>query len=426
MLPHAALLLVALATQLGPPGAVTTDFDRREDSAEAVAVQPDGKLVLAGTSSAPAEDRASFALSRYAADGSLDPGFGGDGTVTTDFGSFADGASDVLVQPDGRIVAVGSAVRESDDRLAVARYLPDGALDPSFGGDGSVSIAEARGFNGCLTPASVALQPDGRLVVAGTEGCGGEAGFTKLLVVRLQPDGRLDGSFDGDGRKSFDFGPCAFGNAVALQLDGKIIVAGGDGNCYEERGPFRVARLNADGTFDHRFGRRGRQQVRFPAPSAWVDDVMLDTQGRIVLVGSAGGRTRSRRFRFTFALARLTPAGALDRRFGRRGIWMAPRPGRRDTYASAGALLRDGRIVVVGTRSPFSKHPDSRIALYRQEGALDRSFRRGGAGRVGFGGRRESANALAIDAEGRLVVVGSSELPGTSFDFGLTRLAAAS
>ncbi len=408
MFASAALLLTVLAAQFGPAGAVTTDFGR-EDTAVAAAVQPDGRLVVAGSSSEN-EETYVVALSRYLEDGSLDPSFGGDGTVTTDLVA---GARDLLVQPDGRIVAVGAA----EDAMGAVRYLPDGTLDPSFGGGDGLANLERVGYD-CRSADAVARQPDGKLVLVGTIGCGGEAGDTQLAVVRLNADGSLDRSFDRDGTRIPGFGgSCTYGTAVALRPDGKILAAGHDGGCYEERGPFRVIRLNPDGTTDRSFGRRGRQRVDFPGRQAWVDDLFVDARGRTLVVGSAGREFGTGPYRVTHALARLTPGGAVDRSFGRGGTTLAPRGRPAHTWISAGVLLADGRIAVVGTMSYYSTRRDPRIAVFRPDGRLDRTFRRGGAGHVRFGGRRETADGVAVDAAGRVVVVGSSQA-----DFAITRL----
>jgi uncharacterized delta-60 repeat protein len=232
--PSSAGVAAAAGQELGAR-AVTTDFAGREDEARAIAVQPDGKLVLAGSSSAPAQERVSFALSRYLPDGRLDPGFGAGGEVITDLGSSDAGASDVFVMADGRIVAVGQGGRVFEDEgMGVMRYLPDGSTDPSFGGgDGYAKVGRVEYWgHDCLSARAVALQRDGKVVLAGSVGCGGEAGGMAIAVARLLPDGRLDSSFDGDGTQTFDFGPCAFATAVVVGNDGKILVAGGDGGCY--------------------------------------------------------------------------------------------------------------------------------------------------------------------------------------------------
>jgi uncharacterized delta-60 repeat protein len=359
--------------------------------------------VLAGSSSAPAQEQAFFALSRYLPDGRLDPGFGAGGEVITDLGSSDAGASDVLVMADGRIVAAGQGGRTFEDEgMGVMRYLPDGSPDSSFGGgDGYAKVERVEQWgNDCLSARAVAVQRDGKLVLAGSVGCGGEAGGMAIAVARLLADGRLDSSFDGDGTQTFDFGPCAFATAVAVGNDGKILVAGGDGGCYEKRGPFRVARLEQDGSFDRGFGRRGRARVDLDAPAAWVEDMLIDGRGRIVLVGPAAGRGATRRYRQTFAVARLTRSGQLDRRFGRDGSTIAPTGLPRPAVPGAGALLRDGQIAVVGTIAPDTGRAQALVALYGADGRPDRSFGRGGARTVSFGGQRNRAWAVAVDASG--------------------------
>jgi len=405
----AALLGALLAgAGFGAGGAVTTDFGGRVDIARAVVVQSDGKLLVAGVSTAAKSERSSFALSRYLDDGSLDSQFGDRGRVTTDLRAADGGAEDVLLLPDGRIVAVGSAW--------AVRYMPDGSLDRSFGGgDGVVHLrqVERRGDD-CLRARAARLQADGKLVLAGSVGCGGEAGRMAGAVVRLDPGGQLDRSFAGDGTRTFAFGRCAFATDLAIQPDGKIIVAGGDGGCYEERGPFRIVRLGADGRLDRGFGRRGRQKVAFPEPWAWVEAIVPDGRGGVVLGGSAGGRTHAGTDRFAFALAHLEPDGTVDRGFGRGG-----------TRGDAGAVARlpDGRIVVAGTLSRTSRRPQARVAVFRSNGAADTAFGRRGVRSVRYGGRESTAHAVTVDRTGRIVVVGSSRGGGT-LDFAVARFGA--
>src|SRR5436190_3170372 len=119
----------------GTGGVVTTDFGGRGDAALAVAVQPDGKLVAVGNSSASGVFNVDFALARYTSNGAPDPVFGSGGVVLSDFGSTIDAASDVIVQPDGKLVVDGTSSRD----FAVARYNSDGSLDPSFGSGGLVT-----------------------------------------------------------------------------------------------------------------------------------------------------------------------------------------------------------------------------------------------------------------------------------------------
>ena len=168
--------------------------------------------------------------------------------MVTDLGSADGGAEDVLLMRDGRIVAVGRGGRSFEDEgMAVMRYRPDGSPDPSFGGgDGYAKVDDVESWgHECLHANAAALSPDGKLMLAASVGCGGEAGGVAVAVARLNPDGGVDRSFDGNGTQTVYFGHCSFATDVAVQSDGKILVRGGDGGCYEERGPFLcIARLN--------------------------------------------------------------------------------------------------------------------------------------------------------------------------------------
>ncbi|WP_037624563.1 DUF11 domain-containing protein [Streptomyces aureus] len=191
----------------------------------ALALQPDGKIVVGGEVGTTAFD---FALMRFNTDGSVDTTFDGDGIVRTDFGDY-DSVEGLAVQPDGKIVAAGG----SGARFALARYLPNGALDTSFDGNGKV-ITPGGGA------ADVALQPaDGRIVVAGTNGPGGD-----FAVLRYNPDGSQDTGFGTGGLATADFGGTDTARGLTLQPDGKIVAAGGGG----PDGDFALARFEGGGS----------------------------------------------------------------------------------------------------------------------------------------------------------------------------------
>ncbi|MGC0329816.1 putative delta-60 repeat protein/putative repeat protein (TIGR01451 family) [Streptomyces sp. SAI-170] len=209
----------SLDTDFAGDGTVTTAFANGASAAYDVALQSDGKIVAAGRGRYNYPANASdFAVVRYTADGSLDTGFDGDGKVVTGFGE-ADSAGGVKVQPDGKIVLAGS----SDFDFALARYASDGALDPGFGGDGKV-VTDFAG--GSLDGSSdLALQSDGKIVAAGIS----QADFA---VARYNPDGSLDPAFSGDGKVTTDVDNGFFdvANAVAIQSDGKIVASGNTGD----------------------------------------------------------------------------------------------------------------------------------------------------------------------------------------------------
>src|SRR4051812_27547114 len=180
---------------------------------------------------------ASDSFRAFTAPGDLDVSFSGDGRQTTDFGG-SDLAAAVAVQADGKIVVAGS----SDGNFALARYGVDGALDPSFSGDGLVTTD----LGGTDDGQGVAIQADGRIVVAGASG-------GDFALARYTTGGGLDPSFSGDGRQTTDFGAADGATSVAIQSDGRIVLGGGSG------GGFALARYDAAGELDASFSGDGRQ-----------------------------------------------------------------------------------------------------------------------------------------------------------------------
>jgi uncharacterized delta-60 repeat protein len=153
-------------------------------------------------------------------EGDLDVSFSGDGKVITDFSGRTDAAAAIVIQPDGKILVAGSSVVSRSSDFVLARYLPNGALDSTFSGDGKLR----NNFDGNETARAVALQPDGKIVVAGTRTTSQGDDF---LLARYLPNGNLDTSFSGNGWVTTDLGSNERAKGVAVQPDGKIVAAGG-------------------------------------------------------------------------------------------------------------------------------------------------------------------------------------------------------
>ncbi len=169
-----------------------------------------------------------FALARYNSNGSLDPSFSGDGTQTTDFGG-NDQAYGVALENDGRIVAAGQG---GNSHFALARYGPDGSLDPTFSGDGKVTTG--FGFGPDDAANGIAVLGDGKIVAAGRTS--GGATSSDFALARYNPTGTLDTSFSGNGKQTTGFGGYDAANAVALDADGKIVAVGeGRGSDWNQR-----------------------------------------------------------------------------------------------------------------------------------------------------------------------------------------------
>jgi uncharacterized delta-60 repeat protein len=258
----------------GVGGKVTTDFGNA-DAAFALVLQPDGKLVAAGHSITLEAQTANFALARYLPAGSLDPTFGAGGLVTTDLGGF-DAAFALVLQPDSKLVAAGRSCQEGTPcDFVLARYLPDGSLDGSFGVGGKVTTdVELRGQVNALV-----LQPDGKLVAAG-ETFDGPSDF---VLARYLPDGSLDGSFGVGGKVTTDFGSFDFVSALVFQPDGKLVAAGDSGVS------FALARYLPDGRLDPTFGVGGLVTTDFGNfDDGGARALVLQPDGNLVAAGFAG------------------------------------------------------------------------------------------------------------------------------------------
>jgi uncharacterized delta-60 repeat protein len=395
-------------------GKQTTDFGTDFDGATGVALQTDGKIVAAGRlGQGFFADPSDFALARYNPDGSLDPSFSGDGKQTTDFGGDNDGASGVALQGDGKVVVVGEAVGQNfnGDTLsdfALARYNPNGSLDPSFSGDGK----QTTRFAGSDSANGVALQGNGKIVAVGAA-----AGFG-FALAGYNPDGSLDPSFSGDGRQTTDSEGFDGATGVALQANGKIVAVG---TSRFNGGDFALARYNPDGSLDPSFSGDGLQRTDFGTPFLGTFDrangVAIQADGKIVAVG----RTRQEnRNDFDFALARYNPNGSLDTTFSGDGRQTTD-SGEFLDEARGVALQTNGKIVVVG-RGGAAFPPDFELARYNANGSLDTSFSVDGLQTTDFGfGADDAANGVAIQANGKIFAVGLAGGGTTGDDFALAR-----
>jgi uncharacterized delta-60 repeat protein len=286
----------------GNGGIVTTNFPEGS-YANDVALQADGKIIAAGTVFVDfiigESSNTDFALARYNTDGTADTTFGSGGQVMTDFVGVEDDAFSVLIQPDGKIVAVGSAndpVTNYD--FAAARYLSNGALDTTFGAGGKVRTD--FGDQNFDRARSAALQTDGKIVAAGFAISHG-GGVQNFAVARYTSAGVLDTTFSNDGLTQIDFGDCCqSANKVLLQSDGKIITVG-YANTEDSDSDFLLARLTTRGAIDTTFGIGGKVRTSFGDLNGGANGAVLQPDGKIVAVGFQATFTT---VRAEFALAR--------------------------------------------------------------------------------------------------------------------------
>jgi uncharacterized delta-60 repeat protein len=363
-------------------------------SGEAVALQPDGKIVVLGQ----------LGMFRYQPNGVLDTSFGATGTVA--ISGFFD-IHDLAVQPDGKIVVAGVAIVSSRRRMAVARFNADGSIDAGFGSAGRTVTHPADMPEAASSPAKrVLVATDGKLLLAIAHGEG-------LAAVRLNADGTLDTSFGGgDGSVVVDLGRrTEITAAKAVQSDGKILLAGRVDEVDNIKINVGVARLNTDGTLDTSYGTGGTTQIDVPGDGAWdeaADLVMLPGDRAAVAVAAQRGAT------FAFTLARLAADGRLE------GASFTP-IGPRSDFSRAVAVQVDGKVVLVGEVSSMTTANDFGIARYNADGSLDASFGTGGVLTLDFFGGSDGANDIVIQPDGKLLVVGRAR-NGSSNGVGMVRL----
>ncbi len=381
----------SLDTTFGAGGMVMTDF-KDSGSGAYVSIQSDGKIVLAGSASNGLND--AFVLVRYTPNGSLDTTFGTNGKVMIDFGG-SNNAYSSAIQPDGKIVIAGKGGNGSNNSdFALARYKSDGSLDTSFGPDGK--IMTDFGISDAID--SVAIQPDGKIVVLGHVYYGGLFVNTDLVIARYNSDGSLDNTFGTGGRIIADFGGGRdIGYSVVIQPDEKIIVSGGS---FYGSPPswtsynFFLMRYSTNGSIDTNFGTNGNIIADFGGSLA------IQSDGKIILAGDMDGN---------FAITRYNSNGSPDTIFGTGGNTITDFGGNDD--GNSVAIQSDGKIVVTG-----STNYTSAVARYNQSGLLDTTFGIDGKVRTDFKENRDIGWSVAIQSDGKIVIGGV-----TSTDFSFTR-----
>ncbi len=322
-----------------------------------------------------------------AAGGGLDPTFSSNGKVATDFNGETDMGNDVAIQADGKIVVVGGFV----GIFKIARYHPNGLLDTTFDGDGRRSItvdsASCSGAS-CSGARAVAIQSDGKIVILGGVTAG--ASFT-VAALRLNPNGSSDTTFGTAGFATFS--ATSFGNDIALQPDGKILLA------MASNGNWRICRLNTNGAVDTTFGVGGFANTDFGGNDDMPHAMAVLPDGKILVAGYGSG---------DFALARYTTTGVLDSSFGTGdGRVLTDFSGGIDAVYGL-AVQSDGKIVVAGSTTTIAEL-NFALARYNANGSLDTTFSDDGKAQTNINsGNSDIANDVAIQSDGKILLVGGN------------------
>jgi uncharacterized delta-60 repeat protein len=327
--------------------------------------------------------------------GSLDTSFGAGGFVTLNLPGNTSRITALTVQSDGKIVAVGPSDNSNTRNFIVVRLNPDGSPDFSFDGDGLLTVD----FGGSDEATAVAVQPDGKIVVAGwSAGPGGND--VNLAVARINTNGSFDSFFHGDGKVVTDNGVDLELKDVVLTLqsDGKIIVAGPNAVTGEAK-KLVMVRYASDGNLDTTFGTGG---IVLNAKPPEVQSLFLQPDGKIVVVNANV---------FGLTIARFNTNGTLDLSFGGGdGIAVGSNP----NVSSSAMLLQGDKLV--GLRSGLAA---GLVRVNLADATLDTSFGTGGIADTGFG--TSLSGAVAAQTDGKLIFAGTTSVSNTVPAFALAR-----
>jgi uncharacterized delta-60 repeat protein len=369
-----------------------------------MALQTDGKIVAAGSVYSPTD----FAVVRYNANGSLDTSFGAGGIVTTDLGSPDDYAFGLAIQPsDGKIVVVGWTVTGTGSwDFGVVRYNVNGSIDTSFGDNANGIVTIDFTLRGSRVPSydyanAVAIQSDGKIVVAGKAN-------NNFAMARLTTSGSLDNSFGSHGEVITQF-PGVTSQALAVTIqptDGKIVLAGmtGPGTAAQA---MALARYKTNGMLDTSFHGNGEETLGSLGLTAAYSVAMQGSNIVVAGEGSVGGGTGQA------AVVRLNTYGSLDSSFASGGILMTSLGGDGEAAFTSVAIQSNGQIVVAGfTKDDTTGTLITRVATARvnTDGSMDSFFGTNGVVLTTFGGTGANVSAKAavlIQPDGNIVVGGS-------------------
>lgn len=378
-----AIFLIVPVVLIGQPGSLDQTFgingyaviemENIYNRANSMIIQPDGKIVLVGSSQQMIFDDfgADFTIVRLNVNGTLDYDFGNNGIIHTDLSaSSSDVATDVAIQADGKIIAAGrshSSNTYENYNVAIVRYNSDGTLDETFGSSGIV-LTPIVSEDDYSYDVSLKIQPDGKILVAGSTI---NSNHDVFLIMRYDINGILDLSFGSDGKvlttlgEHFDNNP----NAIEIQTDGKILVGGVAVGplAYQTWADFGLIRLNTDGTLDHNFGNNGivLTPMLYGFNAEWIEDLKILNDGKIIAIGSTEEE---------IAIVRYNDDGSIDETFGNFGKVLTQVNSLR-TQAYTASINEDQSIIVGGLLTDEEdEYADIVLIKYLSNGSIDNDF----------------------------------------------------
>jgi uncharacterized delta-60 repeat protein len=386
-----------LDTSFGTGGKVTVDFNGNptpgeadQDSGLDVTVQPDGKIIVVGESYITATDTV-MSATRLNANGTIDTTFATNGRFMQNVAvGISERAYGVAIQADGKILIAGRT--NSPRQRVVIRLNSDGSLDTTFGTGG---IFQTPIGSPTFDEPEIAIQADGKVIVIGATRNG--VTTDAFSVMRLNTNGTLDTTFDGDGEAVTVFQANDRAYGVKLQADGKIVVSGSTNN----NGAMALARYKTDGGLDETFDTDGKVTTSFPSSTALAYNLAIQPNGKIIAAGYA------RTLHTDAALVRYNTDGSLDTTFGNNGSTTFGTTSNEifwDIHLKGDKIIGTGNRTLVSPAGP----DDFMMVRYNGNGTIDSNFGTSGVIYTDFNNTRDLGLTSAVQPDGKIVIAGYS------------------
>jgi uncharacterized delta-60 repeat protein len=380
------------------------------DHGQAVAIQSDGKIVAAGYVEYATSNGKDFAVVRLNKDGSVDNSFGSNGMVTTDFGNGNDKATSLAIQTDGKIIVAGYL---QNNYSAIARYNTDGTLDNAFGTNGKI-IGNSSSIQNIT---AIAIQPDGKFIVAGSvwNSTTKESDFG---LQRYNTNGTLDNAFGTNSKVGSAFGS-GYDEVLSLviQQNGKILVSGYTETSVSKYN-FALARYNSNGSLDNSFGTSGKVSTSVGSRYEIAFSTGIQPDGKIIAAGYIYNANASQ----SFALVRYNVDGSIDNSFGSNGKVITDFGTNSTNLGRSLIIQSDGKLVLGGyTATSFAYSADFALVRYNQNGSVDSTYGVNGRTITDFDSGWDEGFSIAQQPDGKIIALGTVYITGKAFSFGFAR-----
>ncbi len=402
-----------LDSSFGSHGIIKVDYEGNSDEAKSVALQSDGKIVVAGDTVSSAGSR--LMMTRYTSDGTRDTQFGTEGFFVLLYNGHFLESSRVIIQSDGRIVFGANDLFEKNIIIGALTSL--GERDTGFGNAGITVVTIPGVSRDIYKVRDLTILPDGKIVMVGFASLGSNS---EAIVARLNASGIMDETFDMDGVATMDYSPQRDEpSSLALGPDGTIYVGV---NTFPASAPQNgiLLKYSSQGARDMSFGDAGIAVLSAPSAIRNITDITVDSDGGIIVAGDARESSSTAGDIF---LAKYTGAGQIENRFGSRGILVSDfQSGSHDT-AGRIILESNGRILV-SAKSHLTgiSHGDAIVAAYTRAGAQDEGFAERGIYRLDVGAASvDFGQNIAIQSDNKALVVAFSNAGGRGNDVFLLR-----